>query len=71
MLKVVKGAIDSGIRVLSINSDSSEFVRITGYLVKKSDVKKFNDGESLREDSVVLGALTMKNGIEERKVRNV
>ncbi|CEP39226.1 YjjI family glycine radical enzyme [Paraclostridium sordellii] len=71
MLKVVKGAIDSGIRVLSINSNSSEFVRITGYLVKKSDVKKFNDGESLREDSVVLGALTMKNGIEERKVRNV
>ena len=71
MLRVVKGALESGIRVLSINSDSSEFVRITGYLVKKSDIKKFNEGENLREDSVLLGALTMKNGIEERKVRNI
>ncbi len=71
MLKVVKGALNSGIRVLSINSGTSEFVRITGYLVKKNDIKRFNEGESLREDSVVLGALTLKNGIEERKVRNI
>ncbi|MEG2983897.1 MAG: YjjI family glycine radical enzyme [Peptostreptococcaceae bacterium] len=71
MLRVVKGALENGIRVLSINSNSSEFVRITGYLVKKGDINKFNEGESLREDSVVLGALTMKNGIGERKVRNL
>ncbi|WP_373601181.1 YjjI family glycine radical enzyme [Paraclostridium bifermentans] len=71
MFRVVKGALESGIRVLSINSNTSEFVRITGYLVKKSDINKFNEGESLREDSVVLGALTMKNGIKERKVRNI
>ncbi|WGX75492.1 DUF3029 family protein [Paraclostridium bifermentans] len=71
MLRVVKGALENGIRVLSINSDSSEFVRITGYLVKKTDINKFNEGKNLREDSVVLGALSMKNGIEERKVRTV
>ncbi|MGL4910838.1 MAG: YjjI family glycine radical enzyme [Romboutsia sp.] len=71
MLRVVKAALKRGIRVLSVNTDSSEFVRITGYLVKKTDIKKFNEGQNLREDSVLLGALTMKNGIEERKVRNI
>ena len=72
MLKIIKGAMKNEIRILSCNCDSTEFVRITGYLVKKADIKKYFDGEILREDSVMLGAESYLPGhLGDRKVKTV
>jgi YjjI family glycine radical enzyme len=70
MLTIIKGAIRSGIRILSCSCDNTEFIRITGYLVKKSDIDRYFAGAILREDSVALGSETVKPGrLLERKVR--
>ncbi|NYE56787.1 YjjI family glycine radical enzyme [Carboxydothermus ferrireducens] len=70
VLKIIKGALKEGIRVFSFNTSDSEFIRITGYLVKRTDVLKYEKGEVLREDTVKLGAASIKNNnTEARKVR--
>lgn len=72
MLEIIKGAIKNGIRILSVNCESTEFIRITGYLVKKKDVERYFNGESLREDSVVLGAESLIPGhLLDRKVKGL
>ena len=72
MLTIIKGALKNNIRILSCNCDSTEFVRITGYLVKKSDIEKYFKGEILREDSVMLGAESFIPGhLGDRKVKKL
>lgn len=72
MLKIIKGAMKNGIRILSVNCESTEFIRITGYLVKKKDIERYFKGESLREDSVVLGAESLMPGhLLDRKVKSL
>jgi hypothetical protein len=72
MLQIIKGAIKNDIRILSVNCDSTEFLRITGYLVKKKDMERYFRGESLREDSVVLGAESLYPGhLLDRKVKSL
>ena len=57
-------------KILAINSTDSDLVRITGYLVKKSDIEAFFEGKSLRQDTVKLGAMQAKNSnILNRTVR--
>lgn len=38
VVDIIRGAFDSGMRDFTFNLDSNEFVRITGYLVRKSDL---------------------------------
>lgn len=72
VLKVVKGAFKNGIREMTINTSDSELIRITGYLVKKCDIEKYEKGEPLREGTAVLGADSIKNcRILDRKVRGI
>jgi YjjI family glycine radical enzyme len=72
MLRIIKGAMKNDIRVLSCNCDSTDFIRITGYLVKKSDMEKYFNGEILREDSVMLGAESYYPGhLVDRKAKKV
>jgi YjjI family glycine radical enzyme len=71
ILKIIKGAHKKGIKIFALNTSDSEFVRITGYLVKKCDVEKYYRGEQLREGTVKLGAESIKNNKTlNRKVRN-
>ena len=45
-------------------------IRITGYLVKKSEMNKLKQGKSVLQDTVALGLGAAENGkILERKVR--
>lgn len=70
LLKVIKGAFKKGMRIMTINSSDSELVRITGYLVKRSDIEKYSKGQQVREDTVGIGADSIeKNNIMARKVR--
>ncbi|MGM0413634.1 MAG: glycyl radical enzyme domain-containing protein [Bacillota bacterium] len=43
---------------------------MTGYLVKRSEIEKLNQGEAVHKDTVALGRDTLKNSpVENRKVR--
>lgn len=70
VLKIIKGAMKKGMKIFVITTSDSELIRITGYLVKRTDVEKYFNGEPLREGTVKLGADSLANGrISQRKIR--
>lgn len=72
VLTIIKGALKNGIRIFALNTSDSEFIRITGYLVKRCDVEKYFAGKPLREGTVKLGAESIKNShVLDRKVRQI
>ena len=72
VLDIFKGAFDSGMRYISTYSSDSDVIRITGYLVKRSDMDALEKGEAVLNDTVVLGLTSrQKSKIEERKVRKI
>lgn len=70
ILDIIKGSFNEGLRYFSTYSSDSDVIRITGYLVKKSDMEKLDKGEAIQHDTVALGLGSVKNNkILERKVR--
>ena len=70
ILDIINGAFNNGMRYFSLYSSDADVIRITGYLVKKSDIEKLNKGEQVLQDTVALGLGAVKNSkILERKVR--
>ena len=56
MVDIIRGAFTSGMRDFTFNLDSNEFVRITGYLVRKSDLARIAAEGSARHTSDHLAA---------------
>jgi YjjI family glycine radical enzyme len=56
MVDIIRGAFSSGMRDFTFNLDSNEFVRITGYLVRKSDLAAIADEHAVRHTSDHLAA---------------
>jgi YjjI family glycine radical enzyme len=56
VLDIAKGAMKQGIRILSIGSTNSEFVRVTGYLIRRADLENARQEEKNRHSSAALGA---------------
>ncbi len=54
LVDIIRGAFNSGMRDFTFNLDSNDFIRITGYLVRKSDLAKM---PGARHGSTLLGAL--------------
>jgi YjjI family glycine radical enzyme len=54
VVDVIRGAFRTGMRDFTFNLDSNDFIRITGYLVRKSDLARIEQGA--RHDSTFLGA---------------
>lgn len=54
VVDVVRGAFDLGMREFTFNVGSNDFIRITGYLVRKSDLAHVDEGA--RHASTFLGA---------------
>ena len=54
VVDVIRGAFRTGMRDVTFNLDSNDFIRITGYLVRKSDLAKIDHGA--RHDSTFLAA---------------
>jgi YjjI family glycine radical enzyme len=72
VLTIIKGAFKNGIKMFALCCSDSELVRITGYLVKKSDIAAYNNHEQIREGTVQLGANSFKSQKPlDRKVRSV
>ncbi|MGL5126400.1 MAG: YjjI family glycine radical enzyme, partial [Fusobacteriaceae bacterium] len=67
---IVDGAFKSGMRYISLYGSDCDVVRVTGYLVKKSQVQKLEKGEVVKNNSTVFG-MGAKNGAKafERKLR--
>jgi hypothetical protein len=55
VVDVIRGAFAVGMRDFTFNLDSNDFIRITGYLVRKSDLARL-PAEGARHSSTVLGA---------------
>lgn len=72
VLDIIKGAFSVGVRYFSFYASDSDLVRITGYLVKKSDIEKYSRGEQTLHDATVLGkGITEGLGLLNRKVNSV
>lgn len=54
LVDVIRGGFRQGMRDVTFNLDSNDFIRITGYLVRKSDVARVDEGA--RHGSTFLGA---------------
>ena len=56
VLDIIQGAFNSSVRNLSIGSAASEFVRVTGYLIRRSDLEAAKTHKALRHSSAILGS---------------
>lgn len=71
LLDIIKGGFSAGLRYISFYASDSDLIRITGYLVKKSDMERLQKGEQALHDTVALGLGAAQNSrILERKVRH-
>lgn len=60
MYNLCKGALAAGYREFTANVASNDLVRVTGYMVKLSDIEKFAQLGS-RSNTTFLGAEAAKN----------
>lgn len=56
VVDIIRGAFVSGMRDFTFNLDGNEFVRITGYLVRKSDLATIGEAGAVRHTSDHLAA---------------
>lgn len=70
VLDIIRGAFKENLRYLSFYSADSDVIRITGYLVKRSEIDKLEAEQNVKHDTTALGMGAKHNGkILERKVR--
>ncbi|MGL5328143.1 MAG: YjjI family glycine radical enzyme [Peptostreptococcaceae bacterium] len=71
IVNVIDGAFNVGIRYISAYSDDCDVVRVTGYLVKKSEVAQLEAGNAVKNNATVFG-MNAKNGAKafDRKLRD-
>lgn len=61
VLDVIRGSFKIDIRYLSFYSSDSDVVRVTGYLVKRSELEKLDSGINVRQNTSALGLGASKN----------
>ena len=72
ILNIIKGAFAMDMRYFSFYSSDSDVIRVTGYLVKKSDMLKLRNGEAVLDNATILGIGNVDaNNILSRKVRSI
>ena len=72
LLDVVRGAFSEGIHYMSFYAADSDLVRITGFLVKRSEMNKFRVEMPVLQNTTHLGMLNYDvNHLDRRKVRMV
>ncbi len=70
VLDIVRGAMKMNIRYLSFYSSDSDVIRVTGYLVKRSEMEKLDKGENVLQNTTGLGLGAAKNcKVLDRRVR--
>ena len=70
VLDIINGGFNVGVRYFSPYASDCDVVRITGYLVKRSEMEKIERGEAVLRDTTVLGLGAAKNQkVLQRKMR--
>lgn len=70
LVDILRGSFASGCRYLSFYSNNSDLVRVSGYLVKRSDIEKFKKEEMTLNEATVNGAVVQDQiHYMDRKVR--
>lgn len=70
VVDIIRGGFASGMRDFTFNLDSNDFIRITGYLVRKSDLARVGSGA--RHASTFLGAGSVaQSHVDQRAVKRV
>lgn len=71
VVDIIKGAFKLDMRYFSLYCADCDVIRITGYLVKRSDIEKLSKGGQVLQDTVALGYGGVKNSrVLERKLRH-
>ena len=72
LVDIIRGAFASGMRDFTFNLADNEFIRITGYLVRKSDIAALADDRAVRHTSDHFAASSEEAyGLTERAVKRV
>lgn len=72
MLDLIKGAFKLGVKYISFYEENGDLVRITGYLVKRSEMEKFKNDQVVLQNTTHLGTTNYaNNNLKDRKVRGV
>jgi YjjI family glycine radical enzyme len=61
VLDIIKGAFQIGARYLSCYTNNTDLVRVTGYLVKRSDIEKYRRGENVLNNVTRTGSMVDEN----------
>lgn len=70
LLDIIKGALASGLRYFSGYASDADVIRITGYLVKRSEIERLARGEASLQGTTALGRNAVNNlGILDRRLR--
>lgn len=70
VLDIIDGAFASGARYITTYLHNTDLIRVTGYLVKKSEAKKAGEGQAVLRDTDIFGYGTNKNAhVFERRLR--
>lgn len=69
---IARGALALGMRDVTFEVANGEFVRITGYLVRRRDLERVEAGHGVRHSSSVLGAGSFTNAhLDDRRAQRV
>lgn len=72
VLDIIRGSFAQGMRYFSYHCSDADLIRITGYLVKRSDIEKLDSGKQVLGNTTVLGSGAAKNlHILDRRVRHL
>lgn len=70
VLDIIEGAFASGARYITTYLNNTDLIRVTGYLVKKSEAKKVALGEAVLRDTDILGyGSNDRANVFERRIR--
>ncbi|MDP8161782.1 YjjI family glycine radical enzyme [Pasteurella skyensis] len=58
VVDIIDGAFANGYRYITTYLKNTDLIRVTGYLVKKSEVEKFRNGEAVMRDTTWFGSGT-------------
>lgn len=70
VVDIIDGAFASGYRYITTYMKNTDLIRVTGYLVKKSEVEKLRNNQAVLRDTTVFGMGTDDNNqVFDRKLR--
>jgi YjjI family glycine radical enzyme len=71
MVDVIRGAFEVGMRDFTFNLDSNEFIRITGYLVRKSDLVGIDEHGARHSSDYLAATAEINHTVTTRSIKRV